>query len=83
MMKLQKMGRVTRCSTKLADRGEDQYGLDIDQNDQIHPLIFAWQNGYEADLNNKDLNFDSPEFIGAMELYLAFSKTVTVKQNKD
>ncbi|WP_430790616.1 sugar ABC transporter substrate-binding protein [Virgibacillus flavescens] len=65
---------LKEAAATLADRGEDQYGLDIDQNDQITPFIFAWQNGYEADLENKDLNFDSPEFIEAMEYYHSFFK---------
>jgi len=56
----------------LANRGDKQYGLDIDQNDQITPFIFAWQNGYEADLENNNLNFDSPEFVEAMEFYHSF-----------
>lgn len=60
------------AAKKLADRGDDQWGLDIDQNDQIQPFIFAWQNGYEADVEQRDLNLDSPEFIGAMEFYTSF-----------
>lgn len=60
------------AAKKLADRGDDQWGLDIDQNDQIQPFIFAWQNGYEADVEQRDLNLDSQEFIGAMEFYTSF-----------
>ncbi|KGX91219.1 sugar ABC transporter substrate-binding protein [Pontibacillus marinus] len=60
------------AAKKLADRGEGQYGIDIDRNDQINPFIFAWQNGYEADLANKDLNFESPEFKEAMEYYVSY-----------
>lgn len=60
------------AAQKLADRGEGQWGLDIDQKDQITPFIFAWQNGYQADIENNDLNLDSPEFIDAMEYYTSF-----------
>lgn len=60
------------AAQKLADRGEGQWGLDIDQKDQITPFIFAWQNGYQADIENNDLNLDSPEFLGAMEYYTSF-----------
>ncbi|WP_404455238.1 sugar ABC transporter substrate-binding protein [Virgibacillus necropolis] len=60
------------AAATLSARGEDQFGIDIDQKDQITPFIFAWQNGYEADLENKDLNFDSPEFIEAMEYYHSY-----------
>ncbi len=57
---------------KLAARGDDMYGLDIDLNDQITPFIFAWQNGYEADLENNDLNFDTTEFKTAIEYYTSY-----------
>lgn len=60
------------ASQKLADRGEGLYGLDIDRKDQINPFIFAWQNGYEADLANGNLNFESPEFKEAMEYYVSY-----------
>ncbi|MBF0705484.1 sugar ABC transporter substrate-binding protein [Alkalihalobacillus hwajinpoensis] len=62
------------AATKLSDRGDDYYGLDIDMNDQITPFIFAWQNGYEMDVENKDLNFDSPEFREAMKYYNSYFK---------
>nr|WP_239533976.1 sugar ABC transporter substrate-binding protein [Thalassobacillus pellis] len=60
------------AASKLADRGEGSYGLDIDMNDQSTPFIFAWQNGYEANLEENELNFDSPEFKGAIEYYTSF-----------
>ncbi|WP_337193698.1 sugar ABC transporter substrate-binding protein [Halobacillus litoralis] len=65
----------------LADRGEDSYGLDIDRNDQITPFIFAWQNGYEANLEEGDLNFDSPEFKEAIKYYTSyFEEGISQKQ---
>ncbi|GGF34265.1 sugar ABC transporter substrate-binding protein [Halobacillus andaensis] len=63
------------ASSQLADRSEDDYGLDIDQNDQITPFIFAWQNGYEVseeEAENGDFNFDGEEFVGAIEYYHSF-----------
>lgn len=60
------------AAKKLAERGEDQWGIDIDQNDQITPFIFAWQNGYKADVEKNDLKFDSSEFLEAMEYYTGF-----------
>ncbi|AUJ24111.1 MULTISPECIES: sugar ABC transporter substrate-binding protein [Virgibacillus] len=73
------------AAKKLADRGEGQYGIDIDQNDQIMPFIFAWQNGYEANLEESKLNFDTPEFLGAMEYYTSFFKerSSQVEQGED
>ncbi|MGR9049707.1 sugar ABC transporter substrate-binding protein [Halobacillus faecis] len=65
----------------LADRGEDSYGLDIDRNDQITPFIFAWQNGYEANLEEGKLNFDSPEFKEAIQYYTSyFEEGISQKQ---
>lgn len=60
------------AATQLSDRGEDAYGLDIDRNDQITPFIFAWQNGYEANLEEKELNFDTPEFKESIEYYTSY-----------
>lgn len=60
------------AASKLADRGDGMYGLDIDRNDQITPFIFAWQNGYEADLENNDLNIDTPEFKEAIKYYTSY-----------
>ncbi|MYL71688.1 extracellular solute-binding protein [Halobacillus litoralis] len=65
----------------LAERGEDSYGLDIDRNDQITPFIFAWQNGYEANLEEGNLNFDSPEFKEAIQYYTSyFEEGISQKQ---
>jgi multiple sugar transport system substrate-binding protein len=61
------------AATKLNDRGDDVYGLDIDRNDQITPFIFAWQNGYEFEGKDK-MNFDSPEFKEAIEYYTSYFK---------
>ncbi|REJ07785.1 extracellular solute-binding protein [Halobacillus trueperi] len=69
------------AAQKLADRGEGSYGLDIDRNDQITPFIFAWQNGYEANLEEGDLNFDSPEFKEAIQYYTSyFEEGISQKQ---
>lgn len=60
------------AASQLADRGEGSYGLDIDRNDQITPFIFAWQNGYEANLEEGELNFDTPEFKEAIKYYTSY-----------
>ncbi len=60
------------ASKKLADRGDKYYGLDIDRNDQIMPFIFAWQNGFEFDLDKQNLNLDSPEFNEAIQYYTSY-----------
>ncbi|MFC7321690.1 sugar ABC transporter substrate-binding protein [Halobacillus campisalis] len=63
---------LKEAAQTLSDRGEDSYGLDIDRNDQITPFIFAWQNGYEANLEENELNFDTPEFKEAIEYYTSY-----------
>ncbi|WP_079478104.1 sugar ABC transporter substrate-binding protein [Halobacillus salinus] len=69
------------AAKQLADRGEDMYGLDIDRNDQITPFIFAWQNGYEANVEEGELNFTSPEFKEAFEYYTSyFEEGISQKQ---
>ncbi|WP_173915409.1 sugar ABC transporter substrate-binding protein [Halobacillus sp. Marseille-Q1614] len=69
------------AASTLADRGEGSFGLDIDRNDQITPFIFAWQNGYEANLEEKQLNFESPEFKEAIEYYTSyFEEGISQKQ---
>ncbi|UCZ52823.1 sugar ABC transporter substrate-binding protein [Bacillus shivajii] len=60
------------AATKLADRGEDYYGFDIDQNDQFVPFMFAWQNGSDFIDENGNTDFTSPEFVEAMEFHHSF-----------
>ncbi|WP_349408483.1 sugar ABC transporter substrate-binding protein [Pseudalkalibacillus sp. SCS-8] len=60
------------ASQKLADRGDNYYGFDIDRNDQIMPFIFAWQNDFEFDEEKQNLNLDSPAFTEAIQYYTSF-----------
>ncbi|PYZ92692.1 ABC transporter substrate-binding protein [Salipaludibacillus keqinensis] len=60
------------ASTQLADRGDDYYGYDIDQNDQFVPFMFAWQNGSDFIDEEGNTDFESPEFMEAMEFYHSF-----------
>ncbi|WLD92806.1 sugar ABC transporter substrate-binding protein [Alkalihalobacillus sp. AL-G] len=62
------------AATKLSERGDKYYGLDIDIKDQITPFIFAWQNGFEFKTDEKNLNLDSQAFTEAMEYYTSFFK---------
>ncbi|MYL33949.1 extracellular solute-binding protein [Pontibacillus yanchengensis] len=64
--------KLKEASEKLANREGGEYGLDIDRQDQLNPFIFAWQNGYSSDVQNNDMNFDSPEFMEAMEYYVSY-----------
>jgi len=59
-------------SRTLADRGDGMYGFDIDQNDQLVPTIFAWQNGWEFDEELAEDNFADPKYKEAIEFYHSF-----------
>lgn len=60
---------MLEASRELADRGDGMYGFDIDQEDQLVPPIFAWQNGWEFNEEDGSENFAEPEFREAMEYY--------------
>ncbi|MGM0836117.1 MAG: sugar ABC transporter substrate-binding protein [Bacillota bacterium] len=60
------------ASEKLAARGDEYFGMDINLKDKITPLIFAWQNGFETNEEAGELNLDSPEFTEAIAYYNSF-----------
>ncbi|MCE7792900.1 sugar ABC transporter substrate-binding protein [Salipaludibacillus sp. CUR1] len=60
---------MLEVSRELADRGDGMYGFDIDQNDQLVPPIFAWQNGWEFNEEEAEENFADPAFREAMDYY--------------
>jgi multiple sugar transport system substrate-binding protein len=62
------------AAQKLTSRGEGFYGLDIDQADQITPFIFAWQNGFEFDVEKDNLNLDDPKFEEAVAYLNSYFK---------
>ncbi|MBM7095722.1 sugar ABC transporter substrate-binding protein [Bacillus sp. H-16] len=63
---------MLEVSRELADRGDGMYGYDIDQNDQLVPPIFAWQNGWEFNEEEAEENFADPAFREAMAYYHTF-----------
>ncbi|WP_407271857.1 sugar ABC transporter substrate-binding protein [Radiobacillus sp. PE A8.2] len=60
------------AATKLTARGDDQYGLDIAQEDTNMPFIFALQQGWQYDVDKGAANFEDPKFKDMVELYHSF-----------
>lgn len=62
------------AAKKLANRGENLYGISIDTNEQSLAFMFARQNGSELlDAQNKPL-FNQKEFVEAVEYLNGFFK---------
>ncbi|MFV0288633.1 MAG: sugar ABC transporter substrate-binding protein [Mycoplasmatales bacterium] len=63
------------CSNKLADRGDDQYGVAFDISDQFFFVQYAWQNGWDVLDENGKINVQDEKFIEAMEYTQSFIKS--------
>ena len=59
------------ASTKLAARGDGQYGISFDLNDQVFSIPYAWQNGSEIIKDGKPL-FNQPEFVETIKYLNSF-----------
>lgn len=60
------------ASRQLADRGEDQYAIDLPVSDPQFPFMLAWQQGWNYEVGEGSANFDSPDFKEAVELHHLF-----------
>lgn len=60
------------ASRKLADRGEDQYAIDLPTTDPQFPFILAWEHGWNYDIDKGAESFDSENFKEAIELHHLF-----------
>jgi multiple sugar transport system substrate-binding protein len=67
----------------LSERGEGQYGYYIPQWDSPLPVVMTWSNG--GDIVNADGNvdFSSPAFAAAVDLYTGLHADGSVPQNGD
>lgn len=67
----------------LSDRGEGQYGYYIPQWDSPLPVLMTWDNG--GDIINADGNvdFSSPGFAAAVDLYTGLHADGSVPKNGD
>lgn len=63
---------LSDAAKKLADRGEDMYGISIDPKEQSLAFMFARQNGSELFGENGEPLFDQPEFVEAVEYLNSF-----------
>lgn len=61
------------ASTKLAARGDGQYGISFDLKDQVFSIPYGWQNGSEIIKDGKPL-FNQPEYVDAVKYLDSFFK---------
>ncbi|GAA3403251.1 sugar ABC transporter substrate-binding protein [Paenibacillus hodogayensis] len=64
---------LSEVASKLAARGNGNYGMSIDTKEQSLAFMFARQNGSKLLDGNKPL-FNQPEFVGAVEYLNSFFK---------
>lgn len=69
------------ASTKLAARGENLYGIDIDAVDQFFPTMLAWQNGTDVVENGKAI-VNQPKYVEAITFLNSFFKQGLVEPQK-
>ncbi|MCW5950855.1 MAG: extracellular solute-binding protein [Propionibacteriaceae bacterium] len=68
---------------KLAERGKDSYGYYIPQWDSALPVVMTWgQGGDVVDADGK-IDFDTPEFAKAVDLYTGLYADGSVPTNSD
>ncbi|MFD2627792.1 sugar ABC transporter substrate-binding protein [Oceanobacillus kapialis] len=60
------------ASRQLADRGDDQYAIDLPMEDRQYPFVFAWQQGWDYVIEEGAANFDKPGFKESIELHNTF-----------
>ena len=67
----------------LAGRGDGQYGYYIPQWDSSLPVIMTWGQGGQILTESGDIDFDTPEFEKAADLYTGFYADGSVPTNGD
>ena len=67
----------------LAGRGEGQYGYYIPQWDSALPVVMTWDQGGEIVNGDGMIDFDTPEFASAAELYAGLYADGSVPTNSD
>ncbi|WP_139129202.1 extracellular solute-binding protein, partial [Paenibacillus nuruki] len=51
------------AATKLAARGNGNYGILLDSQDQVFTLPFAWENGSEVISSDNKAQFNQPQYV--------------------
>jgi multiple sugar transport system substrate-binding protein len=67
----------------LAGRGDGQYGYYIPQWDSPLPVVMTWSNGGDIIDADGNVNFDTPEFAEAVDLYTGLYADGSVPTNGD
>ncbi|SDC88694.1 carbohydrate ABC transporter substrate-binding protein, CUT1 family [Sanguibacter gelidistatuariae] len=67
----------------LSDRGVDQYGYYVPQWDSSLPVIMTWGNGGDILTTDQTINFDTPEFEAAVDIYAGLYADGSVPTNAD
>lgn len=67
----------------LAGRGDGQYGYYIPQWDSALPVIMTWDQGGEIVDSKGTIDFDTPEFDKAVDLYTGLYADKSVPTNSD
>lgn len=62
------------AATKLAARGDDMYGIDLDQKDQMFTMAYAWQNGSEPITDDMVPRFNEAPYVEAVTFLNSFFK---------
>lgn len=74
---------MLEIATKLAERGDDQYGYYIPQWDAPLPIAYTWQAGGDVINAAGEVDLETPEFAAAVDHYLAFYEAGVVPTNSD
>lgn len=74
---------LRRVAKTLAGRGDGQYGYYIPQWDSPLPVIMTWDFGGDIIDGRGAVNFDTPEFAEAVELYTGLYADGSVPINSD
>lgn len=60
------------AATKLAARGNGNYGILLDSQDQVFTLPFAWENGSEVISSDNKAQFNQPPYVDAVKYLSSF-----------
>ncbi|WP_243076385.1 extracellular solute-binding protein [Microbacterium sp. SS28] len=67
----------------LTARGEGQYGYYIPQWDSALPVVMTWDQGGDVVNSDGEIDFDTPEFEAAVDLYTGLYADGSVPTNSD
>lgn len=67
----------------LAERGDGQYGYYIPQWDSPLPVVMTWDQGGDIIDGDGNVDFDTPEFAAAVDLYTGLYADGSVPTNGD